>query len=68
MVRQLLEKLKASTDLAKLGPVGNYGLFVPRESGSLSGDWLDLESPLGKYATQGIVKSGVRSHTSMTCL
>ena len=57
---QLLEKLKATTDLAKLGPVSNYGLFVPREPGAKSGLWLDLESPLGKYATEGTIKSGVR--------
>ena len=57
---QLLEKLKATTDLAKLGPVSNYGLFVPKEAGAKSGVWLDLEATVGKYETEGTFKSGVR--------
>ena len=58
----MLEKLKTTTDIAKLGPSTNYGLFVPSESGSKSGVWLDLESTIEKYATEGLIKSGVRKY------
>ena len=60
MITQLLEKLKTTTDIAKLGPSSNYGLFVPSEPGSKSGTWLDLESTIETNASGGLIKSGVR--------
>ena len=62
IITLLLEKLKTTTDIAKLGPSSNYGLFVSTEPGSQSGVWLDLESTIEKYATEGIIKSGVRKY------
>ena len=61
IITQLQEKLKTTTDLAKLGPT-NYGLFVPTEPGSKSGVWLDLESTIERYAKENIIKSGVRKY------
>lgn len=66
IITQLLEKLKTTTDLAKLGPSTNYGLFVSSEPGSKSGVWLDLESPIKKYAEKGVIKSGVRKHKGVS--
>ena len=58
----MLEKLKTTTDIAKLGSSSNYGLFVSTEPGSQSGVWLDLESTIEKYATEGVIKSGVSQY------
>ena len=62
IISQLREKLNTTNDVTKLGPSSNYGLFVPSEPGSKSGVWLDLESPIEKYAREGIFKSGVRKY------
>ena len=58
----MVEKLKTTTDITKLGPSTNYGLFLPSQPGSRSGLWLDLEATIEKYTTEGIIKSGVRKY------